>query len=190
MPLLCSNPSDISMQARDLPVAKSLTRPGSQPLCPHSSSAAHPEAPARSGMCPGTLCPVPSAWNAVSCIHCFTPLLPSSLDVPTSHLLRGALGSLSAFPFFLPSFPPPPFFHTLSLTFFLRFPSLIIPLTTIETYCVFYPFSSFLSLFFHLEYKLHEGREFCLSSPLNPQYLELCLDKKLSRWMDERMNTK
>lgn len=88
--------------------------------------------------------------------------------------------------FFLPSFLPSilPTSFTL-LTFFLPFSTLIIPLTTIKTHYVFYPFISFLSLFFHLEYKLHEGREFCLSSPLNPQYLELCLDKILVDGTDE-----
>ena len=96
------------------------------------------------------------------------------------------LGSLSVFSSFLPSFLPSilPTSFTL-LTFFLPFSTLIIPLTTIETHYVFYPFISFLSLFFHLEYKLHEGREFCLSSPLNPQYLELCLDKILVDGTDE-----
>ena len=169
-------------------MAKSLPRPGSQPLCPHSSSAAHPEAPAGSGMCPRTLCllfPQPGTLFLAS-----TASLPSFLQVlMCPPVISGVPWGVCLL--FLPSFlPSSPFLHTLSLTFFLLFPSLVIPLTTIKTYYVFYPFMSFLSLFFHLAYKLHEGREFCLSSPLNPQYLELCLDEKLSRWMDERRNTK
>ena len=145
MPLLCSNPSDTSVHARDLPVAKSLPRPGSQPLCPYSSSAAHPEAPAGSGMCllfpqPGTL------------FHASTASLPSFLQVlMCPPVISGVPWGVCLL--FLPSFlPSSPFFHTLSLTLFLLFPSLIIPLTTLETYYVFHPFISFLSLFFHLEF--------------------------------------
>lgn len=129
MPLLYSNPSDISMQARDLPVAKSLTWPHSRPLCPHSSSAVHPEAPAGSGMRQGTWCLLfPQPGMLFQASHHFTPLLPLRLSVPTCHLLRNAFPGESVFSSFLPSLLPASF--TLFLTFFLPFSTLIIPLTT------------------------------------------------------------
>lgn len=181
MPLLCSNPSDISVHARDLPVAKSLPRPGSQPLCPHSSSAAHPEAPAGSGMCllfpqPGTL------------FHASTASLPSFLQVlMCPPVISGVPWGVCLL--FLPSLLPllsHSFSHSLSP----------FPIFNYSTHhsrnilCISPLYLISFSFFSSRICKLHEGGEFCLSSPLNPQYLELCLDKKLSRWMDERMHTK